>query len=215
MIKLYHSPNSRSTGILSLLRLMGKETEVDIETVHIKRQGGLGQLDPKNPHPEGKVPVLQVNGQIIRERGAIILWLTDHFDSPFGRGPEDPTRGEYMSWLFYYGSVLEPILYLTYLDIADNPMIHDWCRDQDTVFATLEAALSKHAFLVDDTFSAADLLVSSPFQWFPDLIPEQGLVRDWFERCMAAQDTAFIESYEARAMKHLGLPSIEEIYADT
>ena len=212
MIKLYHSPNSRSTGILSLLRLMGKETEVKIETVHIKRHGGLGQLDPKNPHPEGKVPLLQANGHLIRERGAIMLWLTDHFDSPLGRSQESAARGEYLSWLFYYGSVVEPILYLTYLDIADNEMVKDWCRDQATMFATLEAALSKSTFLIDDDFSAADLLVSAPFQWFPDLIPEQGLVRDWFDRCMAAQDIAFIETYDARAMKRLGLPSIEETY---
>ncbi|MEJ6403429.1 glutathione S-transferase family protein [Yoonia sp. 2307UL14-13] len=212
MITLYYSPNSRATGILSLLRLMGKETEVDIETVHIKRQGGLGQADPKNPHPEGKVPTLKVDGRLIRERGAIMLWLTDHFDSPLGRGPDDPARGAYLSWLFYYGNVVEPILYLTYLDIADNAMIHDWCRDQATMFSAIESALSEYAFLVDDTFSAADLLVSAPFQWFPDLIPENGPVREWFERCMAAQDTAFIEAYDAGAMKRLGLPSLAEIY---
>ncbi len=214
MMKLYHSPHSRSTGILSLLRLMGKEDEIDIETVHIKRHGGLGRLDPKNPHPEGKVPLLEVDGRFIRERGAIMLFLTDHFDSPLGRGPDDPARSEYLSWLFYYGNVVEPILYLTYLEIADNAMIHDWCRDQATMFATLDAALSKHSFLLDDAFSAADLLVSAPFQWFPDLIPERGVVREWFDRCMARQDTAFIETYDAREMKRLGLPSIEEIYED-
>ena len=215
MIKLYHSPNSRSTGILSLLRLMGKEDEVQIETVHIKRYGGLGEIDPKNPHPEGKVPLLEVDGRTIRERAAILLWLTDHFDSPLGRGSDDPARGDYLSWLFYYGNVVEPILYLTYLDMADNAMIHEWCRDQATMFKTLETALTDKAFLVDDRFSAADLLVSAPFQWFPELIPEKGLVRDWFDRCMAAQDIAFIEAYEAEQMKKLGLPSLEEIYVDS
>lgn len=214
MITLYHSPHTRSTGILSLLRLMSKETEVKIETVHIKRHGGLGQADPKNPHPEGKVPILEVDGHLIRERGAIMLWLTDHFESPLGRGPGDPARGDYLSWLFYYGNVVEPILYLTYLDIADNAMIHEWCRDQATMFATLETALTKHAFLVDDEFSAADLLVSAPFQWFPDLIPAQGAVRDWFDRCMAAQDGAFIEAYDTQEMKRLGLPILEEINED-
>ena len=214
MIKLYHSPNSRSTSVLSLLRLMDKETDVKIETVHIKRNGGLGQLDPQNPHPEGKVPLLEVDGHFIRECGAIMLWLTDHFDSSLGRGPDNTARGEYLSWLFYYGNVVEPILYLTFLDIADNAMIHEWCRDQSTMFATIETALSKHAFLVDDEFSAADLLVSAPFQWFPDMIPEQGLVREWFERCLAAQDSTFIETYDAREMKRLGLPSIEEIYVE-
>lgn len=203
MIKLYHSPHSRSTGILSLLRLMGKEAEVRIETVHIKRSGNQGQMDPRNPHPEGKVPVLEVDGICIRERGAIMLWLTDHFNSPLGRGPDHPERGTYLSWLFYYGNVVEPILYLTYLDIAENPLIREWCRDQATMFSAIEMALSKHEFLVDDQFSAADLLVSSPFQWFPDLVPECGAVRDWFDRCMAAQDGDFLAAYDADAMKHL------------
>lgn len=214
MIKLYHSPNTRSTGVLSLLRLMGKEAKVEIETVHIKRYGGVGEIDPKNPHPEGKVPVLEVDGRLIRERGAILLWLTDHFDSPLGRGADHPARGAYLSWLFYYGNVVEPILYLTYLDLAKDPMIHEWCRDQATMLATLEEALSKRDFLIDDNFSAADLLVSGPFQWFPDLIPADGAVRAWFDRCMAAQDMDFIEAFEARESKRLGLPSPDELYAE-
>ena len=107
--------------------------------------------------------------------------------------------------MFYYGSVIEPILYLNFLDIADNPMIHDWCRDQETMLANLEKPLRRQAFLVDDTISAADLLVSSPFQWFPDLIPEDGPVRQWIDRCEAAQDASFIEAFEVRALKKLGL----------
>jgi len=184
MVKLYYSPNSRATDILSLLRLMGHETDVTVETVHIKRYGGLGKTDPKNPHPEGKVPLLEVDGRFIRERGAIMLWLTDHFDSPLGRGADDPARGAYLSWLFYYGSVIEPILYLTYLDIAGSDMIKEWCRDQETMFKTLEDALAQHDYLVDDRFSAADLLVSAPFQWFPDILPAAGPIRDWYARCV-------------------------------
>lgn len=214
MITFYHSPNSRSTSVLSLLRLMGKETEVTLQTVHIRRYGGTGQADPANPHPEGKVPLLEVDGRLIRERGAIMLWLTDHFASALGRGPDHPDRGRYLSWLFYYGNVIEPITYLTYLGIADNGMIHEWCRDQATMFATLETALDGQAFLIDDSFSAADLLISAPFQWFPELLPAGSRVQDWFHRCMAAQDTDFIESFEAQQMELLGLPPVEKVYED-
>ncbi|MEL6571417.1 MAG: glutathione binding-like protein [Pseudomonadota bacterium] len=214
MIKLYYSPASRATDILNLLRLMGKETEVAIETVQIKRHGGLGKMDPRNPHPEGKVPLLEVDGRFIRERGAIMLWLTDHFNSGLGRGADHPARGDYLTWLFYYGNVIEPILYLTYLDIAGSDMIKEWCRDQETMFKTLETALAQHDFLVDDEFSAADLLVSAPFQWFPDILPEDGPIRGWYGRCMTARDQAFVEAYDAREMEALGLPSPEEIYAD-
>lgn len=213
MITLYHSPQSRSTSIVSLLRLMGKETQVKIETVHILRQGGLGKRDPRNPHPEGKVPLLEANGASIRERGAIMLWLTDHFDSPLGRNVASPGRGDYVSWLFYYGNVMEPVLYMTFLEIADNPMIKEWCRDNAAMFTALETALADHDFLVDDQISAADILVASPFTWFPDIIPDTGPVRSWLARCEAAQDTAFIAQFEDAGLKTLGLPSLEERYA--
>lgn len=210
MITLYHSPQSRSTSILSLLRMMGKETEVKIETVDIRRQGGLGRIDPRNPHPEGKVPILEVDGQMIRERGAIMLWLTDHFDSPLGRGVTSAGRGDYLSWLFYYGNVMEPVLYVTFLELADNPMIYEWCRDNATMFAALDAALEHHDFLIDDQISAADVLVSSPFKWFPDLIPDKGPVKDWLARCDAAQDAAYIAQVEDAGLKALGLPGLDE-----
>ncbi len=210
MIKLYHSPQSRSTSVLSLLRLMGKETEVQVETVHIVRKGGVGKSDPRNPHPEGKVPALEVNGQVIRERGAIMLWLTDHFDSALGRGISSASRGGYLSWLFYYGNVMEPIMYMSFLEIADNPMIKSWCRDNATMYAALEAALADHDFLVDDQISAADILVMSPFTWLPDMIPDSAPIRNWISRCEAAQDMAFISDLENAELKALGLPGIEE-----
>lgn len=212
MIKLYHSPQSRSTSVLSLLHMMGKETEVQVETVHILRQGGLGKSDPKNPHPEGKVPALAVDGQIIRERGAIMLWLTDHFDSALGRDISSASRGDYLSWLFYYGNVMEPIMYMSFLEIADNPMIKDWCRDNATMYAALETALSRHDFLVDDQISAADVLVMSPFTWFPDIVPDSDPIRNWIARCEAAQDMEYITKIENEELKALGLPSLEERY---
>ena len=209
MITLYHSPQSRSTSVLCLLRMMGKETDVQIEIVEIVRQGGVGHADASNPNPEGKVPTLVVDGQVIRERGAIMLWLTDHFDSNLGRGVTSANRGAYLTWLFYYGNVIEPILYLSFLEVADNPMIKEWCRDNATMFATIEAAVSRHDYLVDDQISAADILVASPFKWFPDIIPKTGPIQDWIARCDAAQDTDYIMEIESAGLKKLGLPPLE------
>lgn len=210
MITLYHSPQSRSTSVVSLLRLMEKETDVKIETVHVQRQDGTGGTDPRNPHPEGKVPVLDVDGHVIRERAAIMLWLTDHFDSKLGRGVASPDRGAYLSWLFYYGNVMEPVLYLGFLEMADNPMVKNWCRDSATMFSTIEAALARHDFLIDDQFSAADLLMASPFTWLPNIIPDSKPIRDWIARCEAAQDMAFVAETENAALQALGLPSLKE-----
>ena len=34
-------------------------------------------------------------------------------------------------------------------------------------------------------YSAADLLVHSPYAWFQDATPDDPLIRDWIARCMA------------------------------
>ena len=74
------------------------------------------------------------------------------------------------------------------------------------MIAALETALSDHEYLVDDQISAADILVSSPFRLFPEIIPESGPVPDWLTRCETAQDGAFLAEFEANAMQKLGLP---------
>lgn len=210
MPKLYHSPRSRSSNILSLLRLMGKETEVDIDIVHIQRQNGTGQKDPRNPHPDSKVPLLETQGRLVRESGAIMLWLTDYFDSPLGRSINDPTRADYLSWLFYYGNVIEPVLYLSFLELGENKMIKEWCRDKSTMLATLEAGLAQSDFLLGDHFSAVDLLISSPFQWIQGVLPDQGLLHDWYSRCIAAQDMAYVAKFDTEAMAQLGLSARQD-----
>ncbi|WP_366465751.1 hypothetical protein [Paracoccus methylarcula] len=86
MPTLYHAPNSRSTGIVQLIEEMGLTDQVDIVSVTIPRQDGSGSRDPRNPHPEGKVPYLVNESDYIRERGAIIAYLTDMFpESGLGR----------------------------------------------------------------------------------------------------------------------------------
>ena len=205
MITLYYAPESRANVALSLLRRMGHETSVDIATVHIDRQDGQGRKDPNNPHPEGKVPLLVADGVAIREQGAILLWLTDHYDSTLGRGQTDPGRGAYLSWLFYYHAVIEPVLYLGFLELGDHPMIKNWCRDMEAVTASLETALADRPYLVDERFSAADLLIASPFGWFPDFMPDSPLVRDWVARCQAEEDSEYLSAFNAEAMAKLGL----------
>ena len=77
MPTLYHAPDSRSDSIVTLIDLMGIRDRIDIVAVTIPRQDGSGGRDPRNPHPEGKVPYLVDQGGHVRERGAIITWLTD------------------------------------------------------------------------------------------------------------------------------------------
>ena len=62
MLTLIHSPQSRSTTILSLIEEMGIQDRIETREVTIPRMDGSGRRDPANPHPEGKVPALVHDG---------------------------------------------------------------------------------------------------------------------------------------------------------
>ena len=84
MPTLYYSPQSRSDTVVALVRMLS--ADVDLREVTIARQDGSGQRDPANPHPEGKVPYLTDGDDAVRERGAIMLYLTDKYTAA-GLGP--------------------------------------------------------------------------------------------------------------------------------
>lgn len=79
MLTLFHAPRSRSTRIVTLLRELDAIDKVAIKIVDITRGDGSGRKDPKNPHPEGKVPLLDHDGVVIWESIAIIQYLSDLF----------------------------------------------------------------------------------------------------------------------------------------
>ena len=185
MLTFYHSPKSRSSAIAVLIDEMGIADRLDIRTVAIRRIDGSGARDPANPHPEGKVPCLVHDGHVITERGAIMLYLTTLFPEA-GLAPAvgSPDWGSYITWLSWYQGVFEPVLILEAAGVS-HPFIPKTFRSHVEAAARLHAALKKGPYLLGDTFSAADLLIHSPYAWFKDSAPNDPLIRDWVARCMA------------------------------
>ncbi|WP_226782529.1 glutathione S-transferase family protein [Oceaniglobus trochenteri] len=183
MLTLFHAPRSRSSTIVQLLEELGVSDRVTVRQVTIPRQDGSGGRDPENPHPDGKVPYLVDDGVGIRERGAITLYLTDSFPET-GLAPVvgDKTRGAYLSWLDWYGSVFEPVFVFKMMGM-DQPILHTTFRSMDEAVAFIEDALADTPYLMGDSFTAADLLVSSPFSWLPDMTPDSPKIRAWIKRC--------------------------------
>lgn len=181
MRTLYFSPNSRSDTVVALVRMLA--ADVELSEVTIARQDGSGGRDHANPHPEGKVPYLIDGADTVRERGAIMLYLTDTYpDAGLGPLPGEAARGAYLSWLFYYQGVIEPLLILKWADVS-HPAITAGLRDFDTMIERLAEPLRRGPWLLGERFSAADMLCSSPFFWFADMMPAEPAIRDWVERC--------------------------------
>ena len=169
MLTLHHSPRSRSTRILWLLEEIGEPHHV--EYVTIRRQDGSGARDPRNPHPDKKVPALVHDGRLVTESAAICLYLSDTFPrARLGPGNGDPKRGDYLTWLFYYAGEIEPVVAAKWKGETD--------RDPDAKAAyeamehRLRGALERGPYLLGEAFSTADVLVASAFQWARHVMPQ-------------------------------------------
>ena len=200
MLTLIHSPLSRSSRIVTLIDEMGIKDWVNIKPVSIVRMDGSGHHDAENPHPEGKVPLLIHDGAVIRESGAIILYLTDMFpDAGLGRPVGHAQRGAYISWLHWYGAVMEPVMIFEALGLS-QPSLARTFRGVAELTAKLSQALQHSPYLLGDSYSAADLLVHSPYAWFKDATPEDPAIRDWVARCMARPSVGRTMAYDTALM---------------
>jgi glutathione S-transferase len=189
MLTLFHAPESRSSAILTLIDEMDIGDWIDTQIVTIPRQDGTGRRDPTNPHPEGKSPALVHDGEVITERAAIILHLTTLFpDSGLSPRPGTAAWGRFATWLAWYQGVLEPVLIFQAAGLS-HPFLTATFRSEVEATARM-----------GDSYSAADLLLHSPYAWFKDATPDDPLIRDWVVRCMArpararvlARDTALM-----------------------
>jgi len=182
MLTLYHAPHSRSSRFIWLLEELG----VDYNIVYsdIRRRNGSGQPDANNPHPEKRVPALMHDGQLVTEQVAIALYLTDAFASAgLGVPVGAPGRGAYLSWIGFYAGEVDPAyvarsLYGERLDPVTQ-------RDSQRVLARVSAAPAQGPYLLGDQFSAADILVSGPFEWDPSLAGADGAIAPWLARLAA------------------------------
>lgn len=203
MPKLYHSPQSRSSRVIAQLLLMGKLDAVEVICVDIVKNDGSGRRDPNNAHPEGKVPFLITDaGEEIRESAAIMMYLDELYDQPLSPKIGAAKRGEYLSWMTYYGGVLEPALVAEFSGL-DHPALVGTFRGMAEVGAQLQRGLQGRQFLLGDELSLADLLMASAFQWAPHLTPDIEQVKAWVDRVSAALDHKAMEAFEAQAALYL------------
>ena len=106
-ITLYHSPASRAFIPYWLLEELG--VPFDVVTVDIAK-GDQKTPDYLAINPSGKVPALADGEAVISETPAIGIYLADRYGYG-GLAPriEDPRRGEYLRWMVYSQTVLDPV----------------------------------------------------------------------------------------------------------
>lgn len=197
MLTLIHAPNSRSTRILMLIDEMGIWDKIEVRPVNIVYRDGSGQVDANNPHPEGKVPALIHDGTVITESGAIMLYLTTLFpDSGLAPKPGHSLQGEFLTWLFWYQGIMEPVMMAQAMGVM-NPAFARNFRGMPEIAARLHTALIKGPWLCGG-YSAADMICASAFTFLPQLTPDDALIRDWVARYQARPALARAKDYDDR-----------------
>jgi glutathione S-transferase len=196
MITLFHRPKTRSSRFFWLLEELGAPYEVKEVAI---RSGAGGEPDPANPHPHGKVPAISDDGVVVFESPAIALYLTDKFPNA-GIGPVvgDAKRGPYLSWLVYYGSVLEPAFMSRFMSVKVPVGTAGWVEVEPAMDFVIET-LSAGPYLLGETFCAADILYSTTFAMFgaSPVMPKSPVIDAYLKRCLARPAYARAQAKEA------------------
>jgi len=155
MLKIHHLNNSRSQRILWL----AEELDLDYEVVLHQRDAETmrSPASLKAIHPLGKAPVIEHDGQLVCETGAIIEYITRKLAG--GRlsvGPESPDFGNYLQWLhFPEGSVQGPLIF---------DLIYQWTEGaNDALFGFYDAEIILHHEFIEALLADRDYVVKAGF----------------------------------------------------
>lgn len=190
MIKVHHLENSRSQRILWLL----EELALPYEVILYKRDPKTMLAPPslKKVHPLGKSPVIEDEGRVIAETGAIVEYLVEKAEGRLGPPAKRDAILLYRQFLHYAeGSMMPPLLALLVINRlgllgkpAKKPLLGMFRQHLDY----LEAELGARAWFAGDEFTAADVMMSFPLEAARQragLGPAHPNILDWLERIHA------------------------------
>ena len=161
--------------------------------------------DYRRISPFSQVPVIDDDGFIVTETGAIVIYIAEKASMLI---PADPKgRSNVMQWCCTALSTIEPTL--LQIQIIDGggeevtgalrrPMLVDQARQKFTV---LEEQLSSRPFLAGNDFTVADVMMTTVLREIrkTGLIERFPALRDYFVRCQARPAwRRTLGAYEAR-----------------
>jgi glutathione S-transferase len=181
MIVVHHLNNSRSQRVLWLL----EELELPYEVKRYRRDAKTMLAPPelRVVHPLGKSPVIEDDGQVLAESGAIVDYLAERYGGarlvPAAGSPE---RLRYRYWMhFAEGSAQPPLLLKLLFDRVETGPMPFFVRpvaraiargakatyiqpNIDRTLDFMESELAQRDWFAGAEFSAADVQMSFPLE---------------------------------------------------
>ncbi|MCU1796467.1 glutathione S-transferase [Pectobacterium polaris] len=163
-LKLHHLNDSRSVRILWLL----EEAGIPYELVRYQRdkKTHLAPASLKAIHPLGKSPLIEEEGKIIAESGAIVEYLINRHARHLAPDANAAEYIDYLQWIhFAESSAMLPVLLKIFGEFEKNTgttlsFLEDYADNEfEKVFSFLDDSLSSKEFIVGDTLSGADIML--------------------------------------------------------
>ena len=166
MIIVHHLQNSRSQRILWLLEEL--ELAYDVRRYERDPKTMLAPPELRRVHPLGKAPMIEDEGRVVAETGAIVEYLVEKAGGRLGPPPKRDDVLRYRHFLHYAeGSMMPPLLALLVvgrLGVLGKPARAPIQRMLDTHLDWLETELADRAWFAGDDFTAADIMMSFPLE---------------------------------------------------
>lgn len=163
---VHHLENSRSQRVLWMLEELGLPYE--IRRYERNKETMLAPPELRRVHPLGKSPVLEDDGRVIVESGAIVEYLVEKADGRLGPPPHREAVLRYRQFLHYAeGSVMPPLLVLLVLGripLLGKPAAKRIQPMIDVHLDYVEAELSQRPWFAGDALTGADIMMSFPLE---------------------------------------------------
>lgn len=163
-IILHHLNASRSFRILWLLEEINQPYE--LKNYFRDKNTNLAPQELKNIHPLGKSPVIELDGKVIAESGAIVEILIEKFAPQLMPAKDSDSYLDYLQWIhFSESSAMVPYLLNIFNSIELKNGTQLKFLDQyahaelDKVFSYLDQQLLGKKFLVGDCLTGADFMI--------------------------------------------------------
>lgn len=161
MITLHHLRIGRSIFTVWLLEELGADYQ--LEVYHRDPETMRAPAELKKVHPLGKSPVIDDEGLVLSESGAINSYILEKFDPANKFSPPRSSLAEwatYQQWLAYpEGSVFAPLLLkmLTLRSGIDHPVITPFSDAEIKLHLEhIASQLADKPFILGDRFCGAD-----------------------------------------------------------
>ena len=190
MIIVHHLENSRSQRILWLLEELGLPYRVKRYARDPKTMQAGPEL--RRVHPLGKSPMIEDDGFVLAESGAIVEYLVEKAGGKLGAPDDRCGKMRYRQFLHYAeGSLMPPLLALLVIRRlgllgrpARRPLLQMFERHLDY----LDAELGARPGFAGEEITAADVMMSFPLEAARSragLTARHRHLWAWLEKCHA------------------------------